>query len=304
MILDFDKDVVNDGEMDSESFRSCQFIGFLNKLGEKVDYSMPFGLGGHSSNSTTDLFVDHFYIRDSRIYENGIEIYGNSQPLTGLEYEKLICEEKREELLTELKDIKEDINWQREHSSNYCVSPKSRLEQELIQFFYNCYQNDSFMKGFGKNYYIMNEEEFYHSPYYQNVLKKYPKKEGEDDSRYNWRIPVRYQFDSMYWNYKMSVILNFFKDVLVQYLGYHSIERIPRTITTSEMKIYSTFYNYLLNDFTIHQIPRMIYDEDRKMYVEYSQSEFLLPDSELRLKGEIQAIKRLVPIKDRARYYR
>lgn len=48
----------------------------------------------------------------------------------------------------------------------------------------------------------------------------------------------------------------------------------------------------------------MNYDEDRKMYVEYNQSDFLLPDSEMRLKDEIQAIKRLVPIKDRAKYYR
>lgn len=302
MILKFDKDVVNEWKIDCESFKYCHFVGFLNKLGEKIDYSMPFGLGGHDNNPTTDLFVNYFYIRDKSVFENGVHVFGHDKPLTGLEYEKLICEDYREELKNALENIRKDNDWQRKHSNS--ISPYDKLDQDLIEFFYNCYQNESFMNGFGKNYYIMNEEEFYHSPYYQNILKKYPKNEGEDDSRYNWRIPAMYQFDFMYWNYKMRIILNFFKDTLVQYLGYHSIERIPRTITTSEIKIYSTFYNYILNDFTIVRIPKMNYDEDRKMYVEYNQSDFLLPDSELRLKDEIQAIKRLVPIKDRAKYYR
>lgn len=303
MILKFDKDVVNEGKIDCESFKYCHFVGYLNKQGEKINYRMPFGLGGHDNNPTTDLFVKYFYIRDKKIFESEVHVLGYDKLFTGLEYEKYICENHRERLKTLLKSIKVDNDWQRKCYNDY-VNPYDRLDQDLIEFFYNCYQNDSFMNGFGKNYYIMNEEEFYHSIYYQNILKKYPKKEGEDDSRYNRRIPAIYQFDFMYWDYKMKIILDFFKDTLVQYLGYHSIERIPKTITTSEIKVYSTFYNYILNDFTIVRIPKMNYDEDRKMYVEYNQSDLLLPDSELRLRDEIQAIKKLVPIKDRAKYYR
>lgn len=294
MILKFDKDIVNEGKINCEDFKYCRFIGFLNTLGEKIDYSMPFGLGGHDNNPTTDLFVNYFYIRDKNIF--GDE--------NRREYDKYICQDYREKLKDSLNNIEEKNNWKREKTNNRPINSWDRLDQDLIKFFYNCYQNDSFMNGFGKKYFIMDEVEFYRSPYYQNILKKYPKKEGEDDSRYNFRIPVIYQFDFMYWDYKMKIIFNFFKDTLVQYLGYHSIERIPKTITTSEIKVYSTFYNYFLNDFTVVRIPKMLYDEDKKMYIEYNQSNFLLPDSELRLRDEIQAIKRLVPTKDRIRYYR
>lgn len=48
----------------------------------------------------------------------------------------------------------------------------------------------------------------------------------------------------------------------------------------------------------------MIYDNNRKMYISYIQNPFLVPDSELRLKEEIQAIKKLVPLNERKKYYR
>ena len=81
------------------------FLTFLmKKIGkEKIDYSMPFGLGGHDNNPTTDLFVNYFYIRDKSVFENGVHVFGHDKPLTGLEYEKLICEDYREELKNALK---------------------------------------------------------------------------------------------------------------------------------------------------------------------------------------------------------
>lgn len=304
MTFRFYENVVNEGEISCDDFKYCKFIGYLNKYGETIDYSRPFGLGGHDNNPTTDLFVNYFYIRNKMAFENGVHVFGYDKLFTGLEYEKFKSEQYREKLKSLLDNIKEDNIYNSKNYYHYGKDPYYRLNQDLIEFFYNCYQNDSFMNGFGKDYYIMNEEEFYDSPYYQNILKQYPKRKDESQSSYECRIPAIYQFDFMYWNYKMKIILGFFKDTLVQYLGYHSIERIPKTITTSEAKIYSTFYNYLLNDFTIVRIPKMSYDKYRKIYVENNQSELLLPDSELRLKDEIQSIKKLVPINDRAKYYR
>ena len=81
------------------------------------------------------------------------------------------------------------------------------------------------------------------------------------------------------------------------YLIYLSYSFLLTLITTSSFKIYETFYNYLLNDFTIYQVPKMIYDGDKKMYVMHKQNEFFIPDNELRLKEEIQSIKKLVPKK-------
>lgn len=292
MIFKYNMAIVNDGKLDCQSFENCNCIGYLNKTGQLIDCSMPFGLGGHDCDSITNLFVNYFYIRDRRIFENGTYVFELNKELTGAEYEKYICEEYRDALKEILKIKKEwTDSFKKNLGSNYFQSPYNTLEQDLISFFINCYQNDSFITGFGKDYNIMNEEDFYHSTYYQNILKNNHQHEINNAS-------------FIYTQYKNNMILKLFKDTVVQYLGYHSIERVPKTITTSEIKIYSTFYNYMLNDFTIVRIPKMNYDGERKMYIEHNQNDFLLPDSELRLKEEIQSIKRLVPIKDRVKYFK
>lgn len=99
-------------------------------------------------------------------------------------------------------------------------------------------------------------------------------------------------------------MLYYLNDIYVQYLGYHRVERLPKTITTSEFKIYETFYNYFLNDFNVVRIPKMIYSDDEKMYKEYRLNEFLVPESELILKDEIESIKKMVPSNERYKYYR
>lgn len=294
MVFKYNNAIVNDGNLDCQSFENCNCIGYLNKTGQLIDCSMPFGLGGHDCDPITNLFVNYFYIRDKRIFEKGVYVFEQNKELTGEEYEKYICEDYREVLKETLK-IKKGWtdSFKKNLGSSHFSNPYNTLEQDLIKFFINCYQNDSFITGFGKDYYIMNEEEFYHSTYYQNILRN------------NYQSGINNtSFNFIYSQYKNNMVLKLFKDTVVQYLGYHSIERIPKTITTSEIKIYSTFYNYMLNDFTIVRIPKMSYDEEQKMYVEHKQSDFLLPDSEVRLKEEIQSIKRLVPIKDGIKYFR
>lgn len=104
--------------------------------------------------------------------------------------------------------------------------------------------------------------------------------------------------------YNNEETLDLFKDILVQYLGYHYVARTPRTIFTSTFKIYENFYNYLLNDFTIVRIPKMNFERQQKRYIQCDFNEFLISDSELRLKKELQAIKKLVPKEEIANYYR
>ncbi len=91
---------------------------------------------------------------------------------------------------------------------------------------------------------------------------------------------------------------------MIQCLGYHSVERVPITIATSSFTIYETFYNYLLQDYTIFQMPKMLFDQKEKKYIQQNPNEFFLQDSELRLKDEIEAIKKLVPLEKRTKYYR
>lgn len=99
--------------------------------------------------------------------------------------------------------------------------------------------------------------------------------------------------------------LDIMKSVLIQACDVDSLEcSMPRTIQTSKLNIYERFYNYLLMDYTIQRVPKKIYDPKLERFVDYNRSEFLMPDSELRLKEEIEAIKKHVKIKDRPKFFR
>lgn len=102
--------------------------------------------------------------------------------------------------------------------------------------------------------------------------------------------------------YGRDVVL---KDVLVQACNYDAIEsQLYRTITTSKFNIYETFYDYILHDYKIVQIPKKVYNETEERYVDWKQSEFLVSDKELRLKMELESICRNVPLEERDRYCR
>lgn len=95
------------------------------------------------------------------------------------------------------------------------------------------------------------------------------------------------------------------KDILVQACNYDALEsQVYRGITTSKFNIYETFYDYLLHDYRIFQIPKKIFDEQEGRYVDYSMPEVMIPDSELRLKEEIEAIRKSVPLEKRRVYCR
>lgn len=95
------------------------------------------------------------------------------------------------------------------------------------------------------------------------------------------------------------------KDILVQACNYDSIEsQLYRTITTSKFNIYETFYDYILHDYKIYQIPKKIYDEQQEKYVDWQQSPFMVSNKELKLKAELEAICKTVPLEERKQYCR
>ena len=138
---------------------------------------------------------------------------------------------------------------------------------------------------------------------------------------------IQYSNEGYYKNKTNELLL---KEILVSHLGYHSVEsNCYKTITTSSWNIYEKFYNYLLMDYSIQQISRFYYDKEKEIYVErplieehfYNEKDeqgniidtksvymnirdYLTSDRELRLKDEIQAIKKLVPINERSKYFR
>lgn len=299
MTLPFNGKVVNDMPIGADNFRYCNFIGYLNPYGEDIDYSRPFGLGGHDNNPTTDLFMRYFYLRET-YFENA---YFKVSLDEKLKYEKERGIRYYEDIKLYMERIHDDIMCRKEYDMSF---KWELLDYDLLTFLLNCYSNDSFVNGFGKECTMMGREEYDEKifEYIDEERKRlYPRKEGESAQSYHYRVPPRYDFSRSYDSYERRLKLAKFKDVMVQYMGYHYVARTPRTIYTSEPNIYETFYNYILNDFTIYQLPKMVYNPDEKRYIERI-NEFLKPEREAILKQETESIKRMVKREDRDRYYR
>lgn len=289
MTLPFEEEVVNDLEYSKYNFEHPQFIGYLNPYGDIIEYSSPLGFGGHDGNKLTNYFEYYFRMPSHDLFEQQFE----NKNVINLEIEKKYCQDGIQYFKKCIEDYKE---------YRYMEDPYFKFQKDLDIFFYHCYQSDTFMDGFGKNCMSLNQSEFYEQFCKNNVWYQEGKNDTETEDEYKERMRRNIEYD-YHW-YRKRLMLDWYKTVIVQYMHYHLIERCERGITTSNVRPYETFYNYLLNDFTIHQIPCMVYDRNQKKYVEYSQNPFLIPDSELRLKEEIVAIKKLVPRKDRVKYYR
>ena len=73
-------------------------------------------------------------------------------------------------------------------------------------------------------------------------------------------IEQYYELDSLFMREYLTKGREYATDYLVQLLNYDKVERLPRTITTSKVNIYEAFFNYLIMEFTISQIPRVSFD--------------------------------------------
>ncbi len=57
----------------------------------------------------------------------------------------------------------------------------------------------------------------------------------------------------------------FTSDLIVQLFGCHLVTRLDKTILTSETN-HECFFNYLLNNFTVYNIDKIVYDKNLKQY--------------------------------------
>ncbi len=126
----------------------------------------------------------------------------------------------------------------------------------------------------------------------------------KDDNSYSWKLPERLMF--------ADEVMEILKSVLVQSCSIDTLELAPskyekklkKTILTSKFNPYETFYNFYLMDYNIQTVPQKIYNPKTQKFEEYTQNKFLIPDSEIRYKDEIDSIRRIVPLKDRHKYFR
>lgn len=305
MVLPFNEKVVNDREIESENdFYRANFIGYLNPMGVAIDYSRPFGLGGHDSNPTTDIFAYYmtFQINNPKKYD---EFYSKKEDKNWAEED---TKTRRRYLYeTKIKDILEYRTKYGKYGSRDDFFDKyTFLDDDMYMFLYNCYSNRYFSTGFNGDNFIMSESEFYEKvfkPIDEERKRLYPRSISDRDYL-EYEVPTYYHFDVQYEAYKRKRTLEVLKDVMISYMGYHYVARTPRTIYTSDTNVNETFYNYLLNDFKIISLPKMIYNPSLKMYEKYERSPFLMPDREERLGLELDAIRKRIPRNKRTQYYR
>ena len=180
---------------------------------------------------------------------------------------------------------------------------------QLLLFFKNAYKNKTFFETIGRQIRIENPEEVKKrlGDFYNDM----------SDS----------EIESIYHNHLKDELIRFFKDICVQYLGYDSIERFkpdgspieipysyqnydfdfqenPRIITSSYPNTNERYYNYLLMDWDVHKLPRYNFNEKTGLYERSDFNIFYQSDKEEKIGKEIQSIKKLVPLKERPKYFR
>lgn len=265
MYLPYNEEVVNTSEIiNKDNFLYPNFVGYLSPTGEVLDYSLPFGRGGHDINFSTELFKKFFITRYESFKFYGRKIFTKKRNDTD---EKWKMSELKDELNQRLES---NIRYRKKMYTSWKRDEWNAFDLALFEFFSNCYSNELFSESYGKNTTIMDKQLYASKEYSKSLARKIlntefpPKNEDESDYDYECRIPLYLTLDCQYRRYSDSMYLNFMKETYIQYMGYHGVERTKKTITTSSLNVYETFYNYLLNDFKIVRLPKMIFDEKRK----------------------------------------
>lgn len=302
-----------------ESMNCGPLIGYINPYGKIVDFStLVIEYNGHDSivNPVTPIFLKYI----SYIVRQDINDINKQYIKRGYEsyafYDNNSLDEFIKELQSELLITKDDINlFLRIGTKLSSFYGTDILKYDLLKFFDKLYSNENFFDSLGRNVYVDNMD---------NVWEKY--KKNFTFTKYQ-ELGEKYKF--YFENYLVIQLMSYFKDICVQYLGYDSIERTwpigdlnisnnlystsmgytflknPRIITTSENNINERFYNWLLMDWTIHKVPKKIWDEKNKKFVdEDSIFDYVYNEKEEILGKEIKSIKRLVKKEDRYKYFR
>lgn len=93
-------------------------------------------------------------------------------------------------------------------------------------------------------------------------------------------------------------------DFVVQLAHLDKVEKLPLTITTSRVEIYEHFFNYLLMDFNVRQIPAVVFNEEKGDFCYYRPDELITLGTERELEEEIKLIKKYIPLSERHNYFR
>ncbi len=129
-----------------------------------------------------------------------------------------------------------------------------------------------------------------------NVYKEFTPSKIENNDFF---LPDIY-VENNYWN-QMFQAASF--DLLVQFIGFDKIEtQKKKTITTSKKNIYEEFFNLLLLDYDVVELPKLIFDADVQHFRWISPS-FINAGVNREYENEIRLIKKYVPYEERQKYF-
>lgn len=312
-------------KIEKEEYKS--FVGYINPREQLIDYSTLIGYQSHCTNRNP---ASHMYLRFISFLVKGYspdklkyfwdeeQILYKDNKTEGYDYvvkrgydyfhrhnvysyesflsELNTCYNERQEI------IKEQINSQ---ESFWKMHVYENLINDIISFFKQAYSNGDFFKAIGRILQVQCFDNF----------EKIHKKEMDEQDRLHEKYPYMGNGRDFYEDYVIFELMSYFKDIMVQYLGYDSIERriklnpnkdnIFKVITTSCTNPNERFYNWLLMDWNIHRIPKMYWNEEEKRFIkENSISNYYQTEKEDVLGKEIGAIKREVPKQYRKEFFR
>lgn len=97
----------------------------------------------------------------------------------------------------------------------------------------------------------------------------------------------------------------FIQDFAVLSIGIDKIETMfPKTITTTKLNPYEYYFNYLLMDYNIVQLPRVIFDKREKKFITIVPNDYSMASYyDEGYKQELELIKKKVPKMDRKKYF-
>ena len=299
------------------------FIGYISPRGHLIDFSILLGKRGHDNwrNPITPVFLRYIsYV----IMGESLEKYKNSNNNSY----KLIYENNKydgfddfvirglssfnynifdyDTFINMLHNISNEIK--KIHSSR---NEYDYLEYDMMNFFEKCYSKRDFFYSLGRVIKVHNESTVF--AIYKNYF---------ESNNMNY-----YEEKRFYHDYVIMTLMSYFKDIMVQYLRYDSIERaLPLddlhiinnlydfsngytlsqnpSILTSCDNPNERFYNWLLMDWNIQVLPKMLWDESNKKFIQSEINAYHQTDKEKMLSEEIALIKKKVPKQDRNNFFR
>lgn len=310
-------------EMDEiEKRKYIPFVGYINPRGQLIDYTTLIGYQTHYStkNPASMLFLQFvsyiikdfspnelkfFWDEDFHIYKNnktegydyvvkrGYNYYNNYNVCSYEEFLKEIDKyyNNRENV------IRDQIN---SAYSFWDMPVYENLQNDLMEFFKKAYTNKDFFKSIGMTFVVDS---------FDNYIEK---QKGEIAKKMENTWFSNYKERNFYNDYQIKQLMSYFKDIMVQYLGYDSIERRLKigtksfkVITTSSNNINERFYNWLLMDWNIYKVPKMIWNEKENKFVKERQILSLYQTEKEEILGkEIESIKKEIPKQYRKKYFR